>query len=232
MPGVDDTIGTGGVPPTTLGGVPPMAVSGELLSAAVEYAREWRWDVFPGTWLEDAAGTARCSCGSTGCAAPGGHPSSMNWGADATHEVDAVRRMWSEESLASVLMPTGRSFDALDVPEVAGCLALARMERMDLPLGPVLCTPTRRLVFLVLPGTGAGVPDGLRRLGWPAGSLDLVIRGGGDYVVAPPTRTIGAGCVRWAREPSEANRALPDAGELLGPLAYACGREAAAHRRS
>ncbi|MDX6329347.1 MAG: hypothetical protein QOI83_1730, partial [Streptomycetaceae bacterium] len=36
--------------------------------------------------------------------------------------------------------------------------------------------------------------------------------------------------VQWARQPTALNRWLPDAEELLSPLAYACGREAAAVR--
>jgi hypothetical protein len=35
------------------------------------------------------------------------------------------------------------------------------------------------------------------------------------------------GRVQWVREPTAMNRWLPDAEELLGPLAYACGRDAA-----
>jgi hypothetical protein len=104
------------------------------------------------------------------------------------------------------------------------------MERMDLPLGPVICTPGRRLVFFVLPGATAKVPDLLRRLGWPPSSLDLIVRGEGDYIPAPPTRKGHTRSVPWARQPTALNRWLPDAEELLSPLAYACGREAAAVR--
>jgi hypothetical protein len=201
----------------------------------VRYAEERHWDVFPGTWLEEGeTGIARCSCGDPACAEPGAHPVRADWPGQASGSAVAVRRMWRSEPHASVLLPTGRAFDVIDVPEVAGCLALARMERMELPLGPVLCTPTRRLVFFVLPGAAVKVPGLLRRLGWPPSALDLTVRGEGGYVPAPPTRMAGAGCmpgcVQWARQPTEMNRWLPDAEELLNPLAYACGREAAARR--
>jgi len=33
---------------------------------------------------------------------------------------------------ASILLPTGRTFDAIEVAETAGFLALARMERMEI----------------------------------------------------------------------------------------------------
>jgi hypothetical protein len=208
----------------------PRQFTGQLLDAAVRYAEERHWDVLPGTWLEtDDSGATRCSCGSAGCAAPGAHPARPDWAARCSGSAPAVRRMWQKQPGSSILLPAGRTFDAVDVSEDAGCLALARMERMNLPLGPVLGAPGRRLLFLVLPGAGAKIPDLLRGLGWLPESLDLSVVGEGGWVVAPPTRT-AAGGVQWARRPTPANRWLPEAEELLSPLAYACGREAAAAR--
>jgi Bifunctional DNA primase/polymerase, N-terminal len=226
---VEDTLGAldGGGRAAALVG----ARSATLLAAALGYAEERHWEVVPGAWLtetDDAGPT--CSCGDPDCAAPGAHPSRADWPNVATGGAARVRRLWARDPLASVLLPTGRGFDALDVPEVAGCLALARMERMDLPLGPVLCRPDRRIVFLVLPGAAVKVPPLLRRFGWPPDALDLVVRGDGDWIPAPPSRFGTAGRVRWAREPTGLNRWLPDAEALLSPLAYACGREAAARR--
>ncbi|MFI9104702.1 bifunctional DNA primase/polymerase [Streptomyces fildesensis] len=211
-------------------GAPPQQLTDQLLDTAVRYAEERHWDVLPGSWLEDDGGGSRCSCDSPACPAPGAHPTRPDWATQASGSAVAVRRMWSKQPRASILLPTGRTFDAIDVPEVAGCLALARMERMDLPLGPVLCTPNRRLVFLVLPGASVKVPDLLRKLGWPPASLDLLVRGEGDFIASPPTRTGTGGSVQWARQPTALNRWLPDVEELLSPLAYACGREAAASR--
>lgn len=135
-----------------------------------------------------------------------------------------------EDPEASILLPTGRTFDALDVPDSAGFLALARLERMERTLGPVALTPDHRMLFFVLPGAGAKVPDLVRKLGWSPASIDLVARGEGEYVAAPPTRFGGRGSVQWARRPTPANRWLPDTEELIAALAYACGREAAADR--
>lgn len=199
----------------------------QLLDAAVRYTEERHWDVFPGTWLEAVGGVERCSCAEAGCASPGAHPTRTDWAGRSTGSGAAARRMWSEYPTASVLLPTGRTFDAIDVPESAGFLALARMERMNLPLGPVTCTPDRRMLFFVLPGAAAKVDDLVRKLGWSAAAIDLSGRGDGDYVAAPPTRIGGRGAVQWARRPTPANRWLPDAGEVICPLAYACGREAA-----
>jgi len=143
----------------------------------------------------------------------------------ATGSPVVVRRMWARAPGASILLPTGRTFDALDVPESAGCLALARMERRNVDLGPVTSTPDRRMLFFVLPGAAAKIPDLLRNLGWPPSSVDLAARGDGDYAVAPPTRVGRHGPTQWARRPTAANRWLPDAEELVSTLAYACGRE-------
>ncbi|MEE1755747.1 bifunctional DNA primase/polymerase [Streptomyces sp. SP18CS02] len=224
MHSVEETIGT------TEAAQIPKQRGEQLLDSAVRYAEERHWDVFPGTWLEAVDGEERCSCGVALCATPGAHPARPDWATQATGSAVAARRLWGKHPRASILMPTGRTFDALDVPESAGFLALARMERMELTLGPVTCTPDRRMLFFVLPGAGAKVPDLVRKLGWAPSGIDLVARGEGHYVAAPPTRVGGRGAVQWARRPTPANRWLPDAEELISPLAYACGREAAAAR--
>ncbi|OIJ69869.1 bifunctional DNA primase/polymerase [Streptomyces mangrovisoli] len=196
-----------------------------LLETAVRYAEERHWDVFPGTWLETADGVQRCSCEDAGCAAPGAHPTRADWAAQATGSATVARRMWQKQPTASILLPTGRTFDVIEVPESAGFLALARMERMELTLGPVTLSPDRRMRFFVLPGASAKVPELLRKIGWSQSSLDLVALGEGAYVAAPPTRFAARGAVQWACRPTPANRWLPDAEELISPLAYACGRD-------
>ncbi|MET9531095.1 MULTISPECIES: bifunctional DNA primase/polymerase [unclassified Streptomyces] len=202
-----------------------------LLDSAVRYAEERHWDVLPGTWLEAVDGVERCSCGDMACSAPGAHPTRPGWAAEATGSATAARALWTGQPRASILLPTGRTFDAIDVPETAGFLALARMERMEVTLGPVTRTPDRRMLFFVLPGAGAKVPDLVRRLGWTPSTIDLAVHGEGDYVAAPPTRVGAAGAVQWARRPTAVNRWLPDADELTGPLAYACGQETRVGRR-
>ncbi|MFJ6775954.1 bifunctional DNA primase/polymerase [Kitasatospora sp. NPDC091257] len=203
-----------------------------LLVEAVGYAENRHWEVAPGAWLiDDGGGGVRCSCGDRRCTLPGAHPLDADWARTASAGPGAVRSWWTDRPRASILLPTGRSFDVLDVPETAGCLALARMERMDLQLGPVVVQPAasgrigRRLHFLVLPGAAARLPEMLRRLGRPPGRLDLVARGEGDWTVAPPSRIGSLGYAQWARSPSALNRWLPDAAEVIGPLAYACARE-------
>lgn len=169
----------------------------------------------------------RCSCGEDRCAVPGAHPTRADWAGLATGSGAAARRMWERQPRASILLPTGRAFDAIDVPESAGFLALARMERLSLPLGPVTRSPDRRMQFFVLPGAAAKADALVRRLGWSAPAIGLRGCGEGQYVTAPPSRVGGSGSVQWARRPTTANRWLPEVEELISPLAYACGREAA-----
>ncbi|MFG3259297.1 bifunctional DNA primase/polymerase [Streptomyces sp. NPDC048172] len=219
---MDKTIGvTTGVTTTTR---IPRQRSEPLLEHAVRYAEERHWDVFPGTWLEAVDGMPRCTCGEARCHAPGAHPVRSSWSGEATGSAATARRMWTKEPRASVLLPTGRTFDAIEVPETAGCLALARLERMELTLGPVICAPDGRMLFFVLPGATAKATDLVRKLGWSPSTLDLRARGEGDWVAAPPTRLGTRGSVQWARQPTAANRWLPDAEEIVPTLAYACSR--------
>ncbi|MDF3300501.1 bifunctional DNA primase/polymerase [Streptomyces tropicalis] len=220
---MEETIpGTGAAP---LAGQIPQQRGESLAETAVRYVEERHWDVLPGTWLEAVDGVQRCSCGAPACAVPGAHPARGDWTAQATGSATVARRMWQQHPTASILLPTGFTFDALEVPESAGFLALARMERMELSLGPVTVTPDRRMLFLVLPGAAAKVPGLVRALGWSPSSLDLAVLGEGGWLAAPPTRYGQRGAVQWACRPTPANRWLPDAEELISPLAYACGRD-------
>lgn len=214
--------------------IPRQRTESSPLDHAVRYAQERAWDVFPGTWLEADAGVPRCSCGASGCTAPGAHPARRDWSGEVTGSATTARRLWAERPRAAVLLPTGRAFDALEVPQMAGCLALARLERTARTAptgsaatataapGPVTCTPDGRMVFFVLPGTAPRLADAVRKLGHSPGALPLTVRGEGDWVAAPPTRLGTRGSVQWARQPTAANRWLPDATELLPALVYAC----------
>ncbi|MGV9268727.1 bifunctional DNA primase/polymerase [Kitasatospora sp. NPDC003701] len=187
--------------------------------AAAEYTGRWGWAVTVGNLAGPATTAARCHCGATHCAAPGLHPAPGGSPAART------------ETDVSVLFPTGRAFDVLDVPEQAGLQALVRLERMGTQVGPVLASPTGRLQFLVAAGTALRLPDLLYRMGWDDAALDLTCHGEGSYVAAPPTVLGGLGPVRWLRRPTRDNAGCPpEARLLLGTLAYAChrGRERSA----
>jgi hypothetical protein len=187
--------------------------------AAAEYTGRWGWAVAtgdPATGASAGGATAptRCPCGAHRCAAPGLHP--------VPGTGSRARAVGAE---GSVLFPTGRAFDVLDVPEQAGLQALVRLERMGTQVGPVLAPPTGRLQFLVAAGTARRLPDLLYRMGWDDAALDLACHGEGGYVAAPPTVLGGLGPVRWLRRPTRDNAGCPpEARLLLGTLAYACHR--------
>ncbi|MET8628273.1 bifunctional DNA primase/polymerase [Kitasatospora sp. NPDC004669] len=182
--------------------------------AAAEYTGRWGWAVATGDPAGSATAPTRCPCGAHRCAAPGLHP-----------VPGTERRARSAGAEGSVLFPTGRAFDVLDVPEQAGLQALVRLERMGTQVGPVLAPPTGRLQFLVAAGTARRLPDLLYRMGWDDAALDLACHGEGGYVAAPPTVLGGLGPVRWLRRPTRDNAGCPpEARLLLGTLAYACHR--------
>ncbi|GAB2740090.1 bifunctional DNA primase/polymerase [Kitasatospora kifunensis] len=206
--------------------------------AAAEYAGRWGWTVALGGSQPRSGPAARprptgpCACGRPHCAAPGLHPPHGGAARElppgaAPHE---ARELWEGEPGASVLLPAGRTFDVLDVPEPAGLRALVRLERMGTQVGPVLASPGGRLLFFVARGTAAKLPDLLYRMGWDDAALDLVCHGEGTFLAAPPTVLPGLGPVRWLRHPCRESAARPpEARLLLGTLAYAChrGRERA-----
>jgi hypothetical protein len=167
----------------------------------------------------------RCSCGDAGCPLPGAHPEGPDWADRATLSGAVARQLWGRRPEAAVLLPTGHGFDVVDVPETAGFLALARLDRLGVrdAAGPVVLSPDRRMRFLVAPGAVARVPRAVRGLGWAPEGLDLAVTGAGGWIAAPPTRYGARGPLQWVRPP--AGRRLPDAAALVPALAYACTRD-------
>ncbi|MEV6805900.1 bifunctional DNA primase/polymerase [Streptomyces sp. NPDC017248] len=192
------------------------------VTAVAEFTGLWGWDVLPGA---RAAGGA-CSCGRAGCPEPGAHPLEFAPAVPAGATLDEVSKVWSEFPGASVMLPAGQAFDAVEVSETAGRRALVRLERMGLPLGPVTAGPDGRVHFFVAPGAAAELPRLLYRMGWddPA-ALDLRGLGPGAYLTAPPSDRGGLGPVRWLRPPAlDSATRPPPARLLLGTLAYVAHR--------
>lgn len=194
-----------------------------LLAAALEYIEDRHWEVALGTGAERSEAGWSCSCGVAQCAAIGAHPAQRDWQKRSSGQPSKAHEWWTSRPTASVLLPTGKAFDVLEVSEAAGCLGLARLERAGVNVGPVAALPTRRMYFFVQPNARAKTVKMLANLGWGRTRLDLVCRGVGDYVVAPPSRMGALGHAQWVRRPSETNSWMPDVEELLAPLAYACG---------
>ncbi|MFB8248349.1 bifunctional DNA primase/polymerase [Streptomyces sp. NPDC055952] len=194
-------------------------------TAVAEYTGLWGWDVVPGA----RASAGACSCGRRDCPAPGAHPLHFAPVLPAGATLDEVSEVWGEFPGASVMLPVGRAFDVIEVAEPAGCRALARLERMGLPVGPVAATPDGRAHFFVAPGAAADLPGLLYRMGWddPA-ALDLRGLGPGTHITAPPSDRGGLGPVRWLRSPAlDSASRPPEARLVLGTLAYVAHRSRA-----
>ncbi|MFD8326952.1 bifunctional DNA primase/polymerase [Streptomyces lydicus] len=196
------------------------------VTAVAEYTGLWGWDVVPGARAVRAgSGRTDCSCGAADCPSPGAHPLAFAEELAAGVTLEKAAAAWAETPGAAVLLPVGRSFDILDVPEPAGRNALARLERMGLPLGPVAATPTGRALFFVAPGAAAELPELLYRMGWDDAALDLRPLGLGDHITAPPSDHGGHGPMRWLRPPTLDTAGRPPQARLVvGTLAYVCAR--------
>ncbi len=198
--------------------------------AAARYA-DLGWPVCAGAYPPGRAqrpGEARraCSCDRVGCPAPGAHPISPAWQMQASADPLLVGQWWLARPEANVILVTGRVFDVLDVPAVAGTAALARMERSGVRPGPVAVSVGDRALFFVRSRAAHSGQDE-----WWSCHLDCepetVAQVTGlrwhckdSYVLAPPSR-FGNGLVaRWIREP--AGQPLPDGLRLLEFLADAC----------
>src|SRR5438067_1994440 len=138
-------------------------------AAALTFADEWRWPVLPGAghvpvaegrpgrWSggrrgEGAGGSAPrqvCACTRPDCAVPGAHPHDPALLA-ATTDRRMVDWWWTKRPDAPVVLATGGPVSAVSLPATAGVRALASLDRMGVPLGPVVATPTR-CVLLVAP---------------------------------------------------------------------------------
>ncbi|MFH9817336.1 bifunctional DNA primase/polymerase [Streptomyces sp. NPDC017230] len=196
-----------------------------VCTVVAEFTGLWGWAVVPGA----RAAAGACSCGRRDCPAPGAHPLDLAPEVPAGATLDEAGEAWAQVPGAAAMLPVGRSFDVIEVAESAGLRALARLERMGIPLGPVTATPQGRAHFFVAPGAAAELPRLLYQLGWDDPSaLDLRGLGPGTYITAPPCDRGGLGPVRWLRPPAlDSATRPPTARLLLGTLAYVTHRSRA-----
>ncbi len=147
----------------------------------------------------------------------------------ATVDSETIRQWWEARPEANVILVTGRVFDVLDVPALAGATALATMVAGDVEPGPVVVQGTDRMLFFVAT-RGAPVDEDEW---WSCGldsSPDMFTQMDAlrwhcrdSYVLAPPSRYGTGQDVRWVRQPPA--RPLPDALRLLEFLVDACEEE-------
>lgn len=206
----------------------------ELGAAALQYAG-LGWPICPGANLSGGLDNfgkpdpgRACSCDRVGCPAPGAHPVSPTWQMDASTDRAIIGQWWEARPEANVILATGRVFDILDVPAVAGATALARMGTAGIDTGPVAVMNAERMHFYVLT---RGAPDnedewwscGLDASPDPSEAEALRWHCRDSYVLAPPSRFGSGQDVRWVREPG--GRSLPDALRVLEYLIDACEEE-------
>jgi hypothetical protein len=104
-----------------------------------------------------------------------------------------------------VLLGTGSTLDAIEVPPALGAAVLAVRPGG----GPVAVTAAGRCVFLVRPGSPLR-PELERR-------LDVVRHGPGSWVAVAPSR-LPEGLMRWAVAPDRTGWRLPPADEVQQTL--------------
>lgn len=164
-----------------------------LSHAALSYARHG-WDVMPGAVFTGE----RYRCDDPGCPTVGCHPALERWEDAASHDTRLVAAWW-RRTLYTVLLPTGRTFDVLEVPAHLGALATRGPAREEI-LGPVAITASGRWMLFVRPGQPLR-PELEEHLG-------VVLHGERSWVPAPPTGQPGAR-VRWEVSPTEVDWRLP-----------------------
>ena len=204
------------------------------LGAAAQQYAAMGWPVCPGAHASRGIdGTPErgraCSCDRVGCPAPGAHPVSPTWQMQATVDSETIRQWWETRPEANVILVTGRFFDVLDVPAVAGAAALAAMAAADVVTGPVAIQGTERMLFFVATrGAPADEEEwwscGLDSSPDTSAKTELLRWYCRDsFVLAPPSRFRDGQDVRWVRQP--AGLTLPDALRLLEFLVDACEEE-------
>nr|WP_116023520.1 bifunctional DNA primase/polymerase [Thermomonospora umbrina] len=199
-----------------------------LASAAKQYAA-LGWACVPGA---RPGGDRACSCDRIGCPDPGAHPVSAAWRMQATTDPVVLKRWWSDDPQANIILPTGRVFDVFDVPAAAGVLALERIAAHHSdpgptsPVGPVAAVGLDRHLFFA---ATRGAPEDEDE--WWSCHLDCSPETITDspglrwhcrdsYVVAPPSVLPGDREVAWVRPPDR--EPLPDPVRLLEILADSC----------
>jgi hypothetical protein len=210
------------------GGRRQRAVRSRMAAAARAYAA-MGWPSIPGAH-PPAGGDRSCSCDRIGCPDPAAHPLSGAWALEATVDTATLDRWWGKRPDANIVLPTGRVFDVFDVPAGAGEIALERIDREALPVGPVASVADERYLFFVAT-RGAPVDEDE----WWSCHLDCspetITETPGmrwhcrdSYVLAPPSTLPYGREVTWVRAPQgePGGEPLPDPLRLLEVLSDSC----------
>ena len=133
-----------------------------------------------------------------------------DWAAKATTDVGQIAEWWSGLPY-SILLPTGLTFDVIEVPASIGRRATAALRAVGVPV-PIAATPTGEWLFPVLPGEPLR-PD-------LAGRPGMVLHGRGSFLAAPPS-TFPQGSIHWRVRPAACGWRLPDPYSVQDAMAEA-----------
>jgi hypothetical protein len=172
-----------------------------LLTAALAYARHGIPVLPVHTPAENG-----CSCGRPGCDRPGKHPRLRRGLTDASTDPRQIEIWWTRWPDANIGLRTGVVMDVADIDSTSGWHGLRHLLGGAMPVGPQVRTGGGGW-HLWFQTTGYGnrvrlIPG----VDW---------RGGGGYVVAPPSRHATGGDYRWLIKP---NKDLPRAPRALRGL--------------
>ncbi|MBM4275877.1 MAG: DNA primase [Deltaproteobacteria bacterium] len=173
------------------------------LDAALSYAAS-EWPVFPLWWPVNG----RCACGKPDCQHPAKHPLGTlapHGVKDATTDSQTIRLWWGRAPLANIGIATGPESGLVVVdldPRNGG-----QPDRLP---GPLPTTPTARTggggwhYYLAHPGDGLKFPPKL------PGCPGADIKGGGGYVLAPPSLHVSGRRYSWDTPPTHILAPCPD----------------------
>jgi hypothetical protein len=144
---------------------------------------------------QPAVARSGCSCRDPGCGQVAKHPlgSLVPHGVkDATCNRARVLAWWTRHPQANIGLATGHRFDVLDVDGPAGARTIQELAAAHglHSSGPLVRTGGGGWHYYLAPtGLGNVHSNGLEHVDW---------RGGGGYVVAPPSRHASGHPYRWA----------------------------------
>lgn len=130
-----------------------------------------------------------------------------------TRDPEQAQALWSMLPSAAVYAACGEAFDVVEADAGPGRAALSRLERLAVPVGPVLWAPeAERIGFLVQCATLGPVSALV------GGGYGLRVLSHGELVELPGAQEAR---VRWLREPASVGTppALPPAHVVLGGIA-------------
>lgn len=148
-----------------------------LLAAALAYARQ-SWSVFP-------------------CVARGKVPATRHGFLDATTDLERIERWWTRHPDHNIGIPTGHSFDVIDVdyadrPDTHDWWERVR-DHSDLEIDGLVTTPRGLHAYIL--------PSGASNSSKVGGINGVDYRGIGGYVVTPPSAR-DDGTYAWLVQPS------------------------------